>query len=82
MSKIIFLTLSFILCSPVLMPQIAGGDCPVGAVTEKVSVKQRDAREMAFMAPGAPTTPNNCLLTGTVDVEGPVIINWLKSSRS
>lgn len=63
-----------LLCSPGFVPQITGGASFPGEVTAKLSVMQVPLSVNAFVLAILPTD--------AVDVDGPLIMNWLKSRRS
>ncbi len=75
-----------LLCSPVLVPQITGGEGPLGLLTLKLSVKHCPNAETAILS-----APAFCeigppwlrlLATEAVLVDGPDMVNVSKSSLS
>lgn len=70
----------YLLCSPVFVPQMTLDPVPPGLVTVNWSVSQLPKRTAAV--PPAVGTPCRTLVSVTVLVVGPAIMNVLKSNRS
>ena len=75
----IFVSILSLLCSPLFVPQIAGGEDPDGFVTVKVSVRHRLAVEISLAAPAEITFPV-AFAKEVVKVDGPVMVKVSKSS--
>ena len=75
--------LKIILCSPVLIPQIIGGEIPFEFDTEKVSVRHWVAAETGMpLAATVTGTPLSIAATVVDNVDGPDITKVLKSNLS
>ena len=70
------------LCSPVLVPQIWGGEFPPGLVTVNLSVRHWDASATLLAVAARLETPFRILLLDRDSVVGPVITKVVKSRRS
>ena len=64
-----------------MVPQIEGGAIPPGFVTEKMSVRHWVWGETPT-PPFRTVLPFKMAVVVMVEVDGPAIMNWLKSRRS
>ena len=72
----------YLLCCPVLVPQMTGGTLPPGPVTENESVRHCVAVETITPFPVIVGTPLASEYADVVIVLGPAITKELKSIRS